>query len=129
MSDLSYWDSITRARASRRGLLRAGAAFGAGAAALSLIGCGSSKSNGGKAGTSGSDLLGKPADSDARAVKGTTLPLQINNDFTQWNIEGNGDAATQANHTYSRIVKFKPEKYPAPRSAVTEGDAASAWEI
>jgi ABC-type transport system substrate-binding protein len=37
----NYWDSITRGRIGRRRLLRSGAAFSAGAAALALIGCGS----------------------------------------------------------------------------------------
>ena len=39
MSD--YWDSVTRGRMGRRRLLKSGAAFSVGAAALALIGCGS----------------------------------------------------------------------------------------
>ena len=40
MSTNSYWDQVTQSRVGRRRLLKSGAAFSVGAAALALIGCG-----------------------------------------------------------------------------------------
>ena len=122
----SYWSDTLRSRLSRRRMLRAGAAAGAGAIALSLIGCGGddSKSDGG-----GSNLVSKPVDTTNKAVKGTVLPLYQTQDILQYNTEGNGAAATAANHGYSRMVRFKSIKYPEPRSATVEADAMLSWEI
>lgn len=40
MSTGSYWDKVTASRGTRRRLLKSGAAFSVGAAALALVGCG-----------------------------------------------------------------------------------------
>jgi ABC-type transport system substrate-binding protein len=105
-------------------LLQAGGALGAGAAAVSLIGCGggSGESDGDPSG-----LLHRPVDTSNRAVKGGVLPLQggvVSFDFNRSATE-NGPTAL----TYSRILKFQTYKYPEPAQLGLLGDAATSWEI
>jgi peptide/nickel transport system substrate-binding protein len=47
MGEVSYWERLTQARASRRRALLAAASIGAGAAALSVVGCGGGGQGGG----------------------------------------------------------------------------------
>ena len=71
---MSYWDKVTRERIARRRLLKSGAAFSLGAAALALVGCGDDDdSNGGDGGgTPSSPATG--ALSSPTAVQGEPKP-------------------------------------------------------
>ncbi|MGE3985761.1 MAG: ABC transporter substrate-binding protein, partial [Dehalococcoidia bacterium] len=73
---MSYWESVTGSRVGRRRLLKSGAAFSVGAAALALIGCGGDDGddNGGSAAASPTaGAQGKPKPGGTYASTFTTI--------------------------------------------------------
>ena len=126
MSDKdSYWAGLTQSRLDRRRLLRAGAAFGIGAGALSFIGCGGSDSDSQDA----SGLASKPADTTSKATRGGVLQTAINADPAVFDVIGGGAAdVPHPARVYSRIIKYQSFKYPDPVEPVAAPDAATSWE-
>jgi ABC-type transport system substrate-binding protein len=118
----SYWDRFTASRLSRRRALQAGAAAGAGAIALSLIGCGGGDESGDASG-----LLYTPTDTSNKATKGGSLPLTSGtvSAFDQVNDED----TTQGLHAYSRLLKFKTYKYPDKVLNEVEPEFATGYEF
>jgi ABC-type transport system substrate-binding protein len=108
---------------TRRRVLKAGALGGAGAVALSLIGCGGGDEGGGDI----SGLIHTPVDTTNKAVKGGNLAFVGENisafDYGQF---ADHDAAMTG---MSRLVKYTAAKYPEKPSLAVEPDAATGWEI
>src|SRR5688500_13096023 len=95
-----YWSGLTQSRLSRRRLLRAGTVAGAGALALSLVGCaGGDEARGGDA----SGLLHQPVDTSNKAVKGGIYTIDTR-DVASFDTQSGTDA-THAMHAYSRLVR------------------------
>ncbi len=82
----SYWESITAQRVGRRRLLKGGAAFSVGAAALALMGCGSDDDNGGGGGA-------EPTPSDSTnagdPVKGGRFKTVVTSTSAHYNLYAN----------------------------------------
>ncbi|MPZ48106.1 MAG: hypothetical protein GEU75_02135 [Dehalococcoidia bacterium] len=120
----NFWTSVTQNRINRRRLLRTGATVGAGAAALSLIGCGGSDSGGGGDSTG---LLFEPVDTTNNAVKGGIFPSS-SQDVANFNTI-NGADSTAAMRGYSRFVKWGVTMYPKPIERKLDPDAMASWEV
>ena len=69
MSETSYWSRVTQGRLSRRRALAGAATLGAGAAALSVVGCGGGGDDGGGGGGQ-AQPSDKPQDTTAQAKAG-----------------------------------------------------------
>jgi hypothetical protein len=120
MSESTYWTAITQSRLTRRRLMRAGAAFGVGAGALSFVGCGGNDSGESK---DASGLAVKPADSTGKAAKGGVYQASINADPVAFDVIGGG--APDVPHparVYSRIIKYQAYKYPEAVQPVAAPD-------
>jgi ABC-type transport system substrate-binding protein len=104
-------------------LLRTGAAVGAGAAALSLIGCGGNE--GGTVDKTG--LLFEPQDTTTKATKGGVFPSS-SQDVANFNTI-NGADSQAALRGYSRFVKWGVTKYPKPIERKLDPDAMASWEV
>ncbi|HEX5368782.1 MAG TPA: hypothetical protein VFY10_05130, partial [Dehalococcoidia bacterium] len=129
----NYWTRVTQSRVERRKLLRAGAGFGIGAAALSFFGCGggdNSNSSGssatsatsGATGASGSSaasgasgatgatgasngLVSTPVDTTANAKPGGVYVTNITSDPLSFDsISGTFSDVPHAARVYSRLV-------------------------
>jgi peptide/nickel transport system substrate-binding protein len=123
MSEHRYWDSIVKARLSRRRVLGGAATIGAGAAALGLVGCGGgsdNKSSGSS--SSGSSSSGQPKSGGSLSIHISSPPPSLD-PYTQTsfiNSYMNGLA-------YSKLYRFKagrPEVQPA--DPTMEPDLAQA---
>jgi ABC-type transport system substrate-binding protein len=151
----NFWERYSLARASRRRVLRLGAGGGAALAALSIIGCGGddddspSGSTGGSAatgsagtgstgatggtGTTGpstSGLLSERVDTTANAVQGGEFIGVVSSDVTSFDSgTGQSNDVAHALRGYSRLLRHKAIKYPAPIVKEVEADAATEWEI
>ena len=119
-----YWTRIAKRRMTRRGVLRAGAAGGAGGLALSLIGCG----GGGDDDKEASSLVFEPVDTSSKAVRGGILPIHNRSDIAAFDTTGSQET-DQAGHAYSRVVKYEATKYPKRPTGTVVADAATSWEI
>lgn len=121
----SYWDGLTRSRATRRRLLQASAALGIGGAALSFIGCGGGDGEGGDA----SGLSSRPADTSNKAVRGGVFSAAITADPAEFDvIRGGAPDVPHPARVYSRIIKYQSYKYPDAVQPVAAADAATSWE-
>jgi ABC-type transport system substrate-binding protein len=126
----NYWQDLTNKRLSRRRAIQATAATGLAAAALSLMGCGSSDSE--KGGTKDSSgLLGKKADTTKDGVRGGTWQSYREEDVISLNplVNTQGAAQSELIWAYSMLVKHG---FAVDRNVGAEaitGDAAESWEI
>jgi ABC-type transport system substrate-binding protein len=118
----NYWNRILAKRISRRrGVVATGLAAGA---AAFLAACGGSKDS-----STGSDLVHKPEDTTGKAVNGGTFIGQAQADPNSFDVLLSQPAdAAMASRAYSRLLKYKASKYPAPIEPLVEADAASSWE-
>lgn len=122
-----YWSRLLGERSlSRRKALGATAGLGIGAAALSLVGCGS----GGTDGEPASGLIGARRDTTRDAKPGGTMAHYATADATNFD-----PIATTANidrghaqYSYSRLFKWKPGIVEQSRGEI-EGDVVDSWEI
>jgi peptide/nickel transport system substrate-binding protein len=130
----SYWEQFSRSRLSRRKALKGAAALGAGAAALSLVGCGGGGSSGSSGAAKGpvdkSGLLGQAVDTTAKATRGGTIPSITTTDVTSFDplTSQSFTTATVAGYVYSRILKVVPG-HLSPSKRDVEGDLAESWEV
>ncbi len=133
MQTPGYWDRVANARFSRRRALSGAAALGAGATALSLVGCG----GGGDSGKTPSDqgasgLIAVPRDTTAQAKPGGVFKDVLTADTTTMDpIQSTSFTAKAyvAAFTYPQLVKFTTVKYPNFADGGVEGDAAESLEI
>jgi ABC-type transport system substrate-binding protein len=113
---------------SRRRAIGGAAALGSGAAALSLVGCGSDKKV-----TSDIDIaggLGVPKDTSSIAVQGGTYRSVTNQDVQTFDVgeTSNFTAYSAAPFLYSKIVKSKSVP-TEPIGKEIDGDLAEKWEV
>ncbi len=133
MNGHGYWERLTRSRISRRRAIIGAGTLGAGATALSLVGC-SGDSNGSGGGNSGpvdtSGLLYTPVETTKQAQKGGTLLGVTGADVTSFDPLSSQSFTTQvmAGWVYSRLMKMKPGVLRGSEN-VAEGDIAESWEI
>ena len=118
-----YWSKVAGSRFNRRRLLQSSVAVGAGATALSLIGCGGNDSSSGDP----TGLIHTPVDTSNKAVKGGVFPSS-SSDVANFNTI-NGADSTAAMRGYSRFVKWGVTKYPKPVERKIDPDAMASWEI
>lgn len=127
-----YWQYITRDRLSRRRAITGAAALGAGAAALSLVGCGGGGNEGSKTVTQeeAASAVAKPVDTSKNAVNTGTLRGVGSDQSTLDSLfAGAGQALTPyTGLVYSRLLKFKPG-YLQLATGEVEGDLAESWEL
>ncbi len=133
MAGNGYWERVTSSRLSRRRALGGAAALGAGATALSLVGCGGGDS-GGSSGSGGdaNALIAKPRDTTAQAKPGGVFKDFLPADTTTMDpIQSTSFTAKAyvAAFTYPQLVKFKNAKYPESADGTVEGDGAESLEI
>jgi ABC-type transport system substrate-binding protein len=134
MKETSYWERMTRSRLTRRRALVGAGALGAGAAALSLIGCGGGD-EGGTARPKGqpedkSGLLSYPEETKAKA--GGVYKNVLQTDVTTFDPLTASSFTTQyyiAYFGYPRLLKYKSARYPDPPQALPEGDLAETFQI
>ncbi len=132
----NYWERVTSSRLSRRRALSGAAALGAGAAALSVVGCGGGGN--GDSGSSGSQakdagLLSFPVDTTSKMKPGGTLksvfisanPPSLDPHTSQ----GFTTLTAISAYTYPKIMKFKTAKYPNSPIGEVEGDLAESYEL
>jgi ABC-type transport system substrate-binding protein len=123
MESTNYWTRLTSHRARRRNVL----AFGVGAAALAIAGCGGG-SEGEK--TSKSSLIYEPVDTSAKAMPGGILSIAQGEDVQTFDTLTNFSTdSAAANRVYSRLVKWETFKREQGVQPSTVGDAASSWEV
>ncbi|HLF77406.1 MAG TPA: ABC transporter substrate-binding protein, partial [Dehalococcoidia bacterium] len=125
-----YWSATLSRRASRRRLLAASGAGTLGAVLLAACGGGDDEAgSGGPKDTSG--LLHKPVDTTKQAVQGGTFQSFYNRSPNTLDpLQGSGDQSFFfTNHSYQRLIMFKPGTAESPPDGTVEGDAMSSWEI
>jgi ABC-type transport system substrate-binding protein len=123
----NYWQNLTNARTSRRrALIGAGSVA---AAAAFLAACGGGDSSGEKG--SASSLLGKPADTTAKAKRGGIMFLSRNNNQADFDpLAGQGSMTSgQTAAVYSRLIAHKIGKHPDRVDGSLVPDAATSWEV
>ncbi|MGE0057918.1 MAG: ABC transporter substrate-binding protein [Dehalococcoidia bacterium] len=122
----SYWDRILDQRVSRRRTLAGVALTGAGALALSLVGCGSDDGGGDKSG-----LITEPKDTSKSAAKGGIWKSWISSDTRHFDPLSGGSSQIffHSAHAYSRLLKYKMGDSEAQLTGEVEADAATSWEI
>jgi ABC-type transport system substrate-binding protein len=122
----TYWSSILTNRISRR---RAISVAGAGTAAAFLAACGGSgdSSNGGKKDSSG--LLAKVEDTTSKAKPGGTWINPLNADVLNLDPYGVTIGSAHAPWGYSRLVLYKPARYPETPLGDVSPDGAESWEM
>jgi peptide/nickel transport system substrate-binding protein len=121
-----YWSGLLQNRnISRRRMLGTAAGVGLGAAALSLVGCGSDD------GGSGEGLIvGQRRDTTREARPGGTMAHYATADATNFDpiaATANIDRG-HAQYSYSRLFKWKPGIIDQSRGEI-EGDVVDSWEI
>jgi ABC-type transport system substrate-binding protein len=131
MNRLSYWDSFSRRRLSRRVVLRGALASGIGAAALSLAGCGGGDES--EPGQQASGLVSAPQDTTSKAMRGGIMPSMVNTDAPSFQVyPSSAVAVSSANgRAYSKFFEMtiaNKSKGEQPLTTV-EGDAFASFEI
>lgn len=118
-----YWHRVLDSRLSRRRTLAATGAAAAGVAFLAACGGSDGKSK------SAASLVKNPDDTTSKAVAGGTFIGQAQADPTSFDVLGGQPADyAMAGRAYSRLLKYKSTKYPAPIEPTVEQDAAASWE-
>jgi ABC-type transport system substrate-binding protein len=135
VNETNYWALITRRRLARRAALRGAASLGLGAAALSLLACGSDDSGGGSASnaTKSTGLLSKPEDTTSKVVRGGILPAAEVSDTPGFNAYPSSSAAltTHNNRVYSKLFNMTVANYARGELPLTtvEGEALASYEV
>jgi ABC-type transport system substrate-binding protein len=126
----SYWTRILNARLGRRRLLAATGAAGLGAAFLAACGGDDDNGGGGNGEPQGSGLLAKVEDTTSGAKPGGTwvAPLTSEN-FLNMDPYGVTIGSAHAPWGYSRLVMYRPAKYPATPAGEVDPDGAQSWEM
>ena len=124
----NYWQRTLDSRISRRRLMAA-----SGAAAFSaafLAACGGDGDDEGGGGGDASGLLTKVEDTTSKAKPGGTwvAPLPSEN-FLNMDPYGVAVGSAHAPWGYSRLVMYKPGKYPDAPTGEVEPDGAQSWEM
>ena len=133
MAESNYWSNVLRSRLSRRRALAGATTVGAGAAALSLVGCGGGDDDGGGATTGPKDtsgLLTIPQETTAK--DGGVHKIALQTDVTTFDMLTTSSFSPQyyvGYYAYPRLMKFKSAKYPAGPTGATEGDLATGAEV
>jgi peptide/nickel transport system substrate-binding protein len=127
---MNYWERTSISRISRRRALKGAVAAGAGAAALSFVGCGGSSKSGGSS-AQGTSLLAKPVDSSKSAKPGGTYKAWIGADARGFDPHVNitATSADVIDHVYSRLTMFNPGLNGAFPDGTLQPDAAESWEL
>jgi len=123
----SYWQTTLERRISRR---RALAATGAAAAAAALLAACGGDGGGGEEGGGASGLLAKVEDTTDKAKPGGTWvnPLPSEN-FLNMDPYGVTIGSAHAPWGYSRLVMYKPGKFPDVPQGDVIPDGAESWEM
>ena len=102
----SYWDRVLDNRISRRRALSGVALTGAGALALSLVGCGGGDDEGGG---DSSGLISQPKNTTKNVVRGGIWKSFISSDTRHFDPLSGGSSQIffHSMHTYSRLLKYK----------------------
>lgn len=125
-----YWSGVLRQRLSRRRAMGTAAALGAGAATLTLVGCGS---EGGGSQQRGSGLLAEPVNTTSQAKAGGTLRDVYNADLTHGDALLSNSASTVnlvSVFAYPRLLKFTVVQYPKQNDgSMVEGETMESFEF
>ena len=125
-----YWENAIRTRISRRRALAA-SSLGAGALALALSGCGGDDDDSGS--TSGpkdsSGLLSKVEDTTKEAKNGGTWINPLASDVLGMDPYSVTIGSAHAPWGYSRLVLYKPARYPETPLGDVSPDGAESWEM
>ena len=124
----SYWAGrIFDERISRRRALVGAAGLTSAAAAMTLVGCGSSKENNG---AKGSSLISAPVDTTKQATAGGIWPFFSTVEALSFDHLNTARAgSSQAEFLYSRFFKLKVGTPDKPPIGEIEGDAVESWEL
>ncbi|HEY7269002.1 MAG TPA: ABC transporter substrate-binding protein, partial [Dehalococcoidia bacterium] len=131
---MSYWNSLTANRLSRRRALASAGVAGVGAAFLAACGGGSSdsgKPTESSASKDKSGLVSEPLDSTSKAKAGGTIKTFYTADILHFDALASNSSSTVNDATvfaYSRLVKFTTTKHPKPYEGGIDGDLAESWE-
>ena len=125
----SYWDRTLSTRVKRRRLIAASGATALGGAFLAACG-GDDDDGGGGSGGDSSGLLAKTEDTTSSAKPGGTLvfPLPSEN-FLNMDPYGVTIGSAHAPWGYSRLVMYRPAKYPNTPQGEVDPDGAQSWEM
>src|SRR5437588_2642623 len=124
----SYWSDHLRVRLSRRRVLQAAGALGAGAVVLSALDCGGKGAGGPSAKNLG--IATEPVDTTKQAVRGGTMQSFMESEGVNFDATtATAQVAAHADLAYNRIVKSKLGTFANAPDGSVEGDAASSWEL
>src|SRR5205823_5426293 len=128
---MSYWDTVTRTRLSRRRALIAGGASTAGAALLAA--CGSSSSTKSSPGENPpADQVTTPKDTVAQAKPGGTLRHFATGEPAHFDplLSSNANVVNFSSpYAYPRLIKWVSGTYPKLADGAIEGFAAESYEV
>jgi len=120
----SYWQGVLKGRISRRRALAASATGALGAAFLAA--CGGADDEGSK---DSSGLLTKVEDTTKNAKPGGTWLSPLASDTLGLDPYSVAIGSAQAPWAYSRLVLYKPARYPETPLGDVVGDGAESWEM
>src|SRR5215471_7451687 len=125
----SYWQDIASLRMTRRRTMAAAGGGALGAALLAACG-GGSDSGSSKGGTKDSSgLVAKVEDTTKDAKPGGTWINPLAADILNLDPYGVTIGSAHAPWGYSRLVLYKPAKYPELPLGEVTGDGAESWEM
>ena len=118
------WTATLTRRVSRRRALLSAATLGAGALAVSTLGCGGGGDDGG-----GHGLTTLPSETTKQAVRGGTMQAYIASEGLNFDAPtGTAQVTAHAILAYSRLVRVKLGTAENPPDGSVEPDAASSFE-
>src|SRR5690242_5591447 len=139
MSLQDYWAKLTEQRISRRRGLKLGAGLGAGALALSMIGCGggsdnssSTSSGGDTTGAKRSSLVTEPKDSAKDGKAGGIWKHFSRGDATHFDslVSDTSQVVSISGYLgYAKLLRWKAGRYPQVFDGSSEGESAESWEL
>jgi peptide/nickel transport system substrate-binding protein len=128
----NYWQGFVESRLNRRRLMSSAAFSGAGAAALTLVGCGGGSDSPTSPGTAKENgLLSARVDTTKQAKPGGVLQTVQPSELAQLDslvAPQPGTTGVSAGYLYGRLLKFKPGIVTPPTGDI-EGDLAESWEL